>query len=114
MPATDWRELVLWLLRQRRRVCVAGGSMLPLLPDGAEVLVDPSAYLDRSPSEGDVVVAYHPDRADMSIIKRIVAVLPNHTCILIGDNSAESIDSRQFGTIAINRIVGKVTSRFSH
>jgi nickel-type superoxide dismutase maturation protease len=113
MPATDWRELVLWLLRQRRRVRVAGSSMLPLLPDGAEVLVDLRAYLDRSPVAGDVVVAYHPDRSGRSIVKRIVAILPNHTCILIGDHPAASTDSRQFGAIGIDRIVGKVTSQFS-
>lgn len=114
MPTTDWRELVLWLLRRRQRVRVAGGSMLPLLADGAEVLVDPNAYGDRSPTEDDVVVAYHPDRADRSIVKRIVAVLPDSTCILIGDNATASTDSRQFGAIPFDRIIGKVTSRFSH
>jgi nickel-type superoxide dismutase maturation protease len=113
MPETDWWELVLWLLRQRRRVRVSGSSMLPLLQDGAEVLVDPSAYRDRSPAEGDVVIAYHPDRPDLLIVKRIVAVLPNNTSILIGDNATASTDSRQFGAIGIDRIVGKVTSRFS-
>ena len=96
MPTTDWRELLLWLLRRRQRVRVAGGSMLPLLRDGAEVLVDPNAYGDRS------------------IVKRIVAVLPDNTCILIGDNATASTDSRQFGAIPFDRIIGKVTSRFSH
>lgn len=88
--------------------------MLPLLRDGAEVLVDPNAYGDRSPIEDDVVVAYHPDRSNHSIVKRILAVLPNNTCILIGDNATASTDSRQFGAIPFDRIVGKVTSQFSH
>ena len=114
MPAADWRELILWLLQRRHRVRVAGGSMLPSLPDGAEVLVDHYAYGDRSPTEGDVVVAYHPDRSNHLIVKRIVAVLPNNTCILIGDNATASTDSRQFGAIPFDQIVAQVTSRFSH
>ena len=53
-------------------------------------------------------------RSLRSIVKRIVAVLPDNTCILIGDNATASTDSRQFGAIPFDRIIGKVTSRFSH
>ena len=38
---SNFKEIVLWLLRLRRRFRVTGASMFPLLSEGDEVLIDP-------------------------------------------------------------------------
>lgn len=103
-------EYVLLLLGRRKRIRVTGASMLPGLKDGDELFVDPYAYVDTHPEEGDIVLAWHPREADLKIIKRVSMVLDNG-CWLVGDNPAESTDSSQYGIFAFKRIVGKVTSR---
>ena len=86
--------------------------MVPLLQPGDEVLIDPRAYLRDSPSPGDIVVARHPYRTDLRVVKRVASVLENGNCELEGDNRSESTDSRYFGPIPPQRILGRVTSRF--
>ena len=106
------RELLLWLLRLRRRYRVTGASMAPLLEPGDEVLADPRAYRRSPPRSGDIVVARHPFCTDLLLIKRVVEVHEDGTCVLEGDNPAESTDSRAFGALPRERILGRVTSRF--
>ncbi|BBA79022.1 hypothetical protein RGRSB_0441 [cyanobacterium endosymbiont of Rhopalodia gibberula] len=106
------QELLFWLLRLRQRFCVTGASMFPLLKAGEEVLVDTRAYRRRLPEIGDLVVAKHPYRHNLKIIKRVVLVDKNGNCFLLGENKAESNDSRYFGFITLHHIIGKVTSKF--
>lgn len=104
-------EHLLWLLRRRRRFCVVGASMLPLLCAGDEVLVNPYAYRAKSPQVGDVVIARHPFNNDVSkMVKRVVSV-ENGRFFLAGDNHAESSDSRSFGSLPITALLGQVTSQ---
>ena len=110
LPDSGIRELTLWLLRQRRRFRVTGVSMLPLLQPGDLVLINHKAYCDRFPEPGDLVVARHPDRPNLLLVKRVAAVLDDGQCILIGDNPAESTDSRSFGAVSLDLILGCVTS----
>lgn len=105
-------DILLWLLRQRRRFRVAGESMLPLLQPGDEVLVNPRAYRRLPPQPGDLVVAPHPHRANFWLVKRVVAVKDNQDCILMGDNAKASTDSRTFGAIPAHKLLGKVVCRF--
>ncbi|MGF1499555.1 MAG: nickel-type superoxide dismutase maturation protease [Elainellaceae cyanobacterium] len=105
----DW---LLWLLRRRRRYRVVGRSMLPLLQPGEEVLVNPSAYWQTSPREGDLVLIDHPHRPGFRLVKRVRVVLESGQCFVIGDNPKESTDSRQFGAVAAEQILGQVVSRF--
>ncbi|MEL6319502.1 MAG: nickel-type superoxide dismutase maturation protease, partial [Cyanobacteria bacterium J06626_14] len=107
------RYLMGWVMRKRRRFRVTGYSMAPLLKPGEEVLIDPLAYSAQSPEPGDIVVAEHPERPEFRLIKRVVAVLDSGDCILIGDNSSESTDSRNFGAVPPHKIMGRVTSRFA-
>lgn len=109
----DASELIAWVRRKRKRFRVTGHSMMPLLLPGEEVLIDPSAYTHRSPEPGDIVVAEHPSLPGFRVVKRVVAVLESGDCILIGDNSSESTDSRSFGAVPHHKIVGRVTSRFA-
>ena len=56
-----------------RRVIVRGWSMSPALVDGDRVLFDRLAYVHGRPAIGDVVLAVHPARQGIRIIKRVVA-----------------------------------------
>lgn len=113
LPSITWREFFLWVFRLRRRVRVTGPSMLPLLKPDDEVLVDIKAYQQAKPKVGDVVVAKHPEKANVEIIKRITEVFQNDRYFLKGDNSAFSTDSRSFGAIDLTFLRGRVTCRFA-
>ena len=70
MPDSGVRELLLWLVRRRRRFRVTGESMLPVLKPGDVVLADLLAYRHSHPQPGDIVIARHPLRRDVILIKR--------------------------------------------
>lgn len=106
-----WRELVLWLLGRRRRFRVVENSMLPAFRDGDEVLVVPLGWEKRPFSPGDVIIAHHPLK-DMRMIKRVDAILADGRLFLLGDNRAESSDSRAFGAISLKLVIGRVTCKF--
>ena len=114
IPDSGMKELLLWFLRLRRRYCVTGASMSPWLESGDEVLVDPGAYGRQGPRPGDVVVARHPGRRDLTLIKRVVRVAADGRYYLEGDNpdAERSSDSRSFGPVPLDHILGRVTSRF--
>ncbi|NEP58231.1 MAG: nickel-type superoxide dismutase maturation protease [Symploca sp. SIO2G7] len=105
-------DILLWLLRQRQRFRVVGTSMLPLLLPGDEVLVDRKAYRRSLPASNDVVVIIPPNRRDIRLIKRVIAVEHNGACFVQGDNPSQSTDSRSFGWVEPYLILGRVTSRF--
>ncbi|TVQ10496.1 MAG: nickel-type superoxide dismutase maturation protease [Leptolyngbya sp. DLM2.Bin27] len=104
-------DVALWLLRQRRRLRVAGRSMLPLLEPGTEVLINPRAYRHHLPQPGDLVVACHPHQPGLQLIKWVVYVAPEG-CFLKGLNPAASTDSREFGLVSCTEILGRVVCRF--
>jgi nickel-type superoxide dismutase maturation protease len=104
-------DVVLWLLRQRRRFRVVGASMLPLLEAGTEVLINPAAYRQQLPQPGDLVVAHHPHQPGLRLIKWVVYVDPGR-CFLQGLNTAASTDSREFGLVLQRDILGQVVCRF--
>ena len=108
MQDSNFKELLLWLIRLRRRFRVTGASMFPLLTAGDEVLVDPRAYRQQPPQIGDIVVAQHPTQADLQIIKRVAQVMGDGRFHLQGDNANESSDS----LVPPNLILGRVTSKF--
>jgi signal peptidase I len=57
-----------------RRVVVQGWSMYPTLAPGERVLFDTLAYRVERPRRGDVVLAKHPTRPSMKLVKRVAAV----------------------------------------
>jgi len=85
--------------------------MAPRLPSGALVV---ARSINRATSLciGDVVVARRPDRPELEIIKRIHAIDPAGVIFLVGDNSAASTDSRQFGPVPRDHIVAQVRWRY--
>jgi len=112
LAMANWRSVLLWLGRRRRRFRVTGNSMVPLLQPDEEVLVNLNAYRHTSPRLGDIVVAEHPDRPGFRLIKRIVSINDHGHYFLEGDNRSESTDSRAFGSVSAAHIIGQVTSRF--
>lgn len=81
--------------------------MLPTLADGDKVLVDEKGYI----SIGDIVLAKHPYKTDIKIVKRVSEIADDGRLTLIGDNPATSTDSRTFGTVSLESTIGKVTSK---
>jgi nickel-type superoxide dismutase maturation protease len=86
--------------------------MSPLLAAGDEVLVDPLAYRQKQPVLDDIVIAEHPRCPGFFVIKRVTGCLEGDRYFLSGDNLTESSDSRDFGSIALQQIVGHVVCRF--
>ena len=82
--------------------------MWPTLSPGDEVLIAPH----RPCRVGDVVVATHPTQADTVLIKRLTQLHERDGATLLGDNPAESTDSRTLGPIPLTHLLGPVTSRF--
>ncbi len=113
IPAPSLYDWILWALRRRLRLRVTGDSMLPTLMAGDLVLVDNTAYRHDRPAPGDVVVARHPYQKDLIIIKRVTAVTPEGRVTVHSDNPRVGSDSRQFGTLAPARLIGRVTARLA-
>ena len=87
--------------------------MIPTLTADDEVLVDTRAFAQRTPDVGEIVVAHRPDRQEVVLVKRVAGVQPDGRILLQGDNPAASTDSLDFGPVAPEHLVGKVTSRFA-
>jgi nickel-type superoxide dismutase maturation protease len=102
-----WRERFLGLVGWRRTILVDGESMLPVLSSGDRVLIDPKAEI----AVGDIVVAKHPFKKSVRMIKRVSAIDSNANYVLTGDNPTESSDSRSLGSFPASEILGKVVSK---
>ncbi len=85
------------------KIRVIGHSMEPTLKQNQIVVVSSIPYLFRKPKVGDIVVF----KRQKYIIKRITAIRKEQVFV-IGDNKKDSRDSRSFGWINKNSILGKV------
>lgn len=79
---------------------VVGTSMLPALKPNQIVL----AYKTRRFKVGDIVIVAHDGKEK---IKRI-SELQAGKVFVVGDNEAESTDSRQFGWLNTRQLIAKV------
>ena len=106
-------------------VIVSGNSMLPTLYTEQRILVCKALWAIGPPRKGDIVVV---DTEDGFIVKRVAylagdevppekrpfdwplepnLVVPEGMVYVLGDNHRESEDSRVFGPVKADRIVGK-------
>lgn len=82
---------------------IKGNSMAPALKEDDVVLVNRLSYFLSKPKIGDAVVL----KRKKFVIKRIAGIKEKKVFV-IGDNEKESTDSRSFGWINKEEIVGKV------
>ncbi|MDR3357162.1 MAG: signal peptidase I [Spirochaetaceae bacterium] len=95
-----------------------GESMSPAIRNGRVLLVNRLAYGFRPPLRktylyrwalpdvGNIVVFYTPP--GVLAVKRCAGVLSDGRFLALGDNSLESYDSRAYGSIPLDNIVGRV------
>ena len=90
------------------RLTVIGNSMTPALKEGQDILSFNWAYLFSKPKKGDIVIVQNSKlQAKSEIVKRVVKV-EGKQVFVEGDNKRQSTDSRHFGPIRIDQIIGKV------
>ena len=117
-------------------------SMLPALHPNTVVLVNLHSYKNHNPEVNDIVVLLDPLSAERKLIKRVThipgetvsfvqstnainettrtpMIIRNKTTwedingyFIQGDNAQHSTDSRQFGVVPLQNIVGKVVFSF--
>jgi nickel-type superoxide dismutase maturation protease len=91
---------------------IEGESMTPGLSPGERVLVNRAAYWFSRPRAGDVVVVRDPRRPARLLIKRIEATAGGEGYRVLGDHPEASTDSRAFGPVSRDQILGKVWLRY--
>ena len=109
LPEANWKERILFFLGRRGGYLVEGNSMLPTLKDGDVILINQSEKV----SEGDIILANHPYKESVKILKRVEKFTENGDLYLVGDNKEllESSDSRAFGAVPLKYLIGKATCR---
>jgi len=87
-----------------------GHSMEPVIYDGQVLVIGRLSYGLRRPKAGEVVIFYTPN-GDVAV-KRISEVTncaeDGFKFFAVGDNEVSSYDSRAYGFVDINSIIGKV------
>ena len=81
--------------------------MEPTLSPGDFVLVNRLSYKLHPPARGDLVVVRDPQVPSRFLVKRI-ADLSVSGAYVVGDNEIQSRDSRTFGPVPRDFIVGRV------
>ncbi len=94
------------------RFQVEGESMTPAFSPGERVLVNRAAYWFSKPRPGDSVVVRDPRRQERLLFKRIDRPAGTDGWLVLGDNTKASTDSRTFGPVGPELIVGKVFFRY--
>lgn len=86
--------------------------MAPALAPGDYVVADRRAYARRAPAPGDIALARDPREPSRTIVKRVAALTPEGDAVLLGDNRAESTDSRAFGPVPASELRGRIVWRY--
>ena len=105
MPSANWRSLFLLLSGLRRHARVDGSSMCPTINPGDRVIFQPINRNDKQLKPGCVVVVRHPLKPQSLLIKRLIAI-NNSGLELRGDNEHASTDSRHFGLVNRDSLLG--------
>ncbi len=99
------------LARRYTRYCVRGVSMEPAFHDGDFLVVDRAAYRRGAPKAGHVVIATDPREPTRTVVKRAAEVTALDVTLL-GDNPDHSTDSRTYGPVPYEAVLGRVVWRY--
>ena len=83
--------------------------MWPTLEPGACVLVDTRGLLPAIPNA--IVVVTEPEKDGVALVKRVASVGARGFAVM-SDSPVHARDSRQFGSLAPEQLVGPVTLSF--
>ena len=108
----DLFTLFALIIGYRQHLRVVGNSMEETISEGDLILYKKINPKNLELEVGDIVVASHPKIKSKLIIKRIYQIQQNKFD-LRGDNSLSSTDSREWGLIQLDLIVGKVEKIFT-
>jgi signal peptidase I len=91
--------------------------MEPSFRAGDRLAVNRLAYARRAPRPGEVVVVRDPEEPRRLLLKRVVAppdgaAIAEGACYVVGDNAAESRDSRHFGAVPRRLVVGRAWRKY--
>ena len=86
---------------------IAGDSMLPVLRAGDWVLVRRT----RGIRSGHVVAIRDPRKPERILVKRAIRPVPGGWWVL-GDNPDRSTDSRSFGPVSGELVLGRIVARY--
>ncbi|PIR98156.1 MAG: nickel-type superoxide dismutase maturation protease [Candidatus Colwellbacteria bacterium CG10_big_fil_rev_8_21_14_0_10_42_22] len=92
------------------RFVVYGNSMEPTYPSGSKIFVSKLFYKLIKPKVGDAIVLKDP-RDGRLILKRVKSIKKNIFRVE-GDNHRSSTDSRVFGEINKEHIIGKAILKY--
>ena len=86
-------------------VILQGDSMWPTFRNGDVLEFIP---LGGTPSAGSIVLAQHPFKSDVLMVKRVQSVTDNGRLFLVGDqpDPTASEDSHNFGAVNAAHVVG--------
>jgi nickel-type superoxide dismutase maturation protease len=110
VPELTLGKFLLWCVGRLKRFRIRGESMNPTLDEGQEVLVRPSTA-NSLPQPGQLILVRHPMTTEVTMIKRC-SHIENDLVFVHGDNSAASTDSRQFGGVKAELVLGYVQCTF--
>ncbi len=94
------------------RYRVEGESMTPAVTRGSRVLVSRASYWFSDPRPGDVVVVRDPRERERLLLKRIESGPAGEGYRVLGDNPDARTDSRVFGAVPRDLILGKVLLQY--
>lgn len=89
---------------------VSGESLVPLVEDGDYILVSSIPIYLRCLKKGDLVVFTQIPFGIM--VKQVIYVGRDHQSYLVEGTNRLSVDSRHFGPVLRNALIGKVIYRF--
>ena len=85
--------------------------MKPTLCSEDHVLIDPIGFAHTPPRIGDVILAKHPIKANVLLVKRVASIDAAGRLFVMGDNPNASSDSRAFGSLQTDAVIGKVVGK---
>ena len=96
------------------RVKVAEPSMVPALHPGDWLVVRRTIVTGRPlrVRAGQLVVARHPGRPDLLLVKRAARQEPGGWWLASDNPAAGAVDSRAFGVVPLSLIEGRVLLRY--